>query len=592
MFTTRPELLGTFGMVASTHWLASATGMAILEKGGNAFDAAAATAFALQIVEPHLNGPGGEVPAIVHDAKSGKTKVLCGQGVAPAKATEAYYCSLGLGLVPGTGFLAATVPGSFDAWMLLLRDHGTLAPRAVLEPAIALAGGGYPVVPAIPQAIESVAELHRVHWPSSAAVYQPGGKIPEAGTLFRNPDVAATYAGIVKEAEAAGGARERQIEAARTAWSRGFVAEAIDRFCRTPLMDTSGERHAGVITADDMARWQASWEEPLSYRYGRYTVLKCGPWSQGPVLLQQLALLKSLGLDRSDPMTPEFVHTVVECAKLAFADREAYYGDPNFTTVPMETLLSDAYNDGRRQRLGKEASMELAAGQVPGYSPRVDWAKPSSDKRDYDRSGAGEPTMARTGTHGNDTCHLDVIDRHGNMISATPSGGWLQSSPVVPGLGFSLSTRGQLFSLDERGPNGIKPGKRPRTTLTPSMALRDGEPYVAFGTPGGDQQDQWSLLFFLHVAHHGMNLQESIECPAFHTEHFPSSFYPRESKPGRVVVEGRFHPGTVDELKRRGHAVEAGPDWSEGRLSAVGKDGPLMKAGANPRGMQGYAIGR
>jgi gamma-glutamyltranspeptidase/glutathione hydrolase len=178
------------------------------------------------------------------------------------------------------------------------------------------------------------------------------------------------------------------------------------------------------------------------------------------------------------------------------------------------------------------------------------------------------------------------------MISATPSGGWLQSSPVVPGLGFCITTRGQLFSVDEKGPNGIKPGKRPRTTLTPTFLHRDGEAYCAFGTPGGDQQDQWSVLFFLHHAHHGMNLQESIECPAFHTEHFPNSFYPRESKPGRVVLEGRFHPAVAEELARRGHKVEVGPEWSEGRLSAASKDGPLLKAAANPRGMQGYAIGR
>jgi gamma-glutamyltranspeptidase/glutathione hydrolase len=208
------------------------------------------------------------------------------------------------------------------------------------------------------------------------------------------------------------------------------------------------------------------------------------------------------------------------------------------------------------------------------------------------RAGTGEPTMARTGTHGNDTCHLDVIDKHGNMVSATPSGGWLQSSPTIPGLGFCLTTRGQLFSLDERGPNGIKGGKRPRTTLTPSFAHRDGEPYLAFGTPGGDQQDQWSLQFFLRVAHHRMNLQEAIDCPAFHTEHFPSSFYPREAFPGKVVLEGRFHPGVADELKRRGHKVEMGPEWSEGRLSAAAKDGEVFKAAAKPRGMLGYAAGR
>jgi gamma-glutamyltranspeptidase/glutathione hydrolase len=604
MFTTRPEILGTFGVVASTHWLATATGMAILEKDGNAFDAACATAFVLQLVEPHLNGPGGEVPIILHHAGTRATRVICGQGTAPAKATIAHYRSLGLEIVPGTGFLAATVPGSFDAWMLMLRDYGTKTVRDVLSPVIAMAERGYPLVARIPASIEGVAELFIKEWKSSAAVYLPGGSVPKPGSLFRNRDMAATYTRIVKEAEAAGGDRVRQIEAARAAWYRGFVAEAIDKFVKTESMDTSGRRNAGVMTADDLGRWQATYENPLTYQYGRYTVSKCGPWSQGPVFLQQLAILKSLGIDGSDPVGPDFVHTVVEAAKLAFADREAFYGDPNFVKVPMDALLSDAYNAERARLVGDRASLELRPGKVPGFDGRVDYALAASQIRpkDFDRIlGIGEPTMAKEkqkeplhmrGAAAGDTCHVDVVDRHGNMVSATPSGGWLSSSPVIPGFGFPLSTRGQMFWLDDSAPNRLEPGKRPRTTLTPSFAHRDGEAYMPFGTPGGDQQDQWQVTFFLHHVHHGMNLQQAIDCPNFHTEHFPSSFYPRGAKPGKLVMEGRFPKETIEALKKRGHDIDVGMDWSEGRLSAAAKDGEILKAAANPRGMQGYAIGR
>ena len=600
MFTTRPEILGTFGVVASTHWLASASGMAILEKGGNAFDAAATTGFMLQLVEPHLNGPGGEVPIILHHAKTKATRVLCGQGVAPAKATLAHFRGLGLDIMPGTGFLATTTPGSFDAWMVMLRDYGTKSVRDVLSPVISYAENGYPLVPRIPQAIEGVADLFRTEWKTSAAIYLPGGDIPKPGTLFKNRDIAAMYTRIVKEAEAAGADRVKQIEAARTAWYRGFVAEAIDRFVRTEILDSSGRRNAGVMTADDLAGWQATYEQPLAYQYGRYTVNKCGPWSQGPTFLQQLAILKHLGIDGTDPVGPDFVHKVVEVAKLAFADREAYYGDPNFVKVPMEALLSDAYSAARAKLVGDRASYDLVPGKVPGFDNRIDYALAASQARpkDFDTLGAGEPTMQGKkplhlrGAAAGDTCHVDAIDQWGNMVSATPSGGWLQSSPVVPGLGFQLGTRGQMFWIDDTAPNRLEPGKRPRTTLTPSLAHRDGEAYMPFGTPGGDQQDQWQVMFFLHHVHHGMNLQASIDCPAFHTEHFPSSFYPRGAKPGRVVVEGRFPKATVDALKARGHDVEVGGDWSEGRLSAAAKDGELLKAAANPRGMQGYAVGR
>jgi gamma-glutamyltranspeptidase/glutathione hydrolase len=589
-FTTRPEIEGTFGVVASTHWIATAIGMATLEKGGNAFDAAVATAFTLQVVEPHLNGPGGDVPAIAYDVRRGKPEVICGQGPAPGRATIAHYRREGLDLVPGTGLLAACVPGTFETWMLMLRDYGTLALRDVLAPAIGYAQSGYPLVERTNATIATVAEHFRAYWPTSAAVYLPNNAVPPTGTLFANPTLAATYLRILNEAESAGGDRIAQIERARQSWSQGFVAQAIDNFCRTQdVMDTSGQCHRGVLTADDMARWTPRVEAPLTYDYSRYTVCKTGPWGQGPVMLQQLALLKGFDLDGLDPLSADFIHLQVECAKLAYADREAFYGDPDFVEVPTATLLSDAYNSERRKLVSDTASPELRPGSIEGFGAVIKLSRASAPAA---AAGAGEPTVGRLGGTRGDTVHFDIIDSAGNMVSATPSGGWLQSSPVIPELGFCLGTRAQMFWLDEGHPAALAPGKRPRTTLSPTLALRDGEPYLAWGTPGGDQQDQWITQFFLRHVHAKQNLQEAIDAPAWHSEHFPSSFWPRAARPGVLVVEGRVPPETTGELKRRGHIVEVGPDWSEGRLTAAARDGRRRRAAANPRGMQGYAAGR
>jgi gamma-glutamyltranspeptidase/glutathione hydrolase len=592
-FTTRPEIEGTFGVVTSTHWIATAVGMATLEKGGNAFDAGVATAFTLQVVEPHLNGPGGDVPIIVHDVKRGRTEVICGQGPAPAGATIAHYRKEGLEMVPGTGLLAACIPGTFEAWMLLLRDYGTLRLRDVLEPAISYAQNGYPLVERVSATIATVEQLFRQHWPTSAAVYLPDGKVPEPGTLFTNPKLAETYTRILREAESAGSDRVVQIQRARKAWSQGFVAEAIDRFCRTQeIMDVSGSPHRGVLTGDDMARWQAHVEAPLTYDYGRYTVCKAGAWSQGPVMLQQLALLKGFNLDGLDPAGPDFIHLQTECAKFAYADRETFYGDPNFTEVPMNVLLSDSYNDQRRKLISQTASLEFLPGSIEGFGAAIKLRRQEGQREAVGAMGAGEPTVGRFGEVRGDTVHFDIIDQAGNMISGTPSGGWLQSSPVIPELGFCLGSRAQMFWLEEGHPAALAPGRRPRTTLSPTMALRDGEPYLAWGSPGGDQQDQWITQFFLRHVHAGLNLQEAIDAPAWHSEHFPISFWPRTARPGVLVVENRVPKATSDELKRRGHIVEIGPDWSEGRLTAASRVGRRRRAAANPRGMQGYAAGR
>jgi gamma-glutamyltranspeptidase/glutathione hydrolase len=561
-FTTRPELRGTFGMVASTHWLASAAGMGVLERGGNAFDAAVAAGFALQVVEPHLNGPGGDLPAILYDAEGDEVVVLCGQGTAPHAATIDAFRQRGLDLIPGTGLLPAVVPGAFGGWLLMLERFGTWRLADVLEFAIGFADDGFPVIPSITRIIREVEEVFRTDWPSSAEVFLPA---PEPGTLFRSPGVAATYRRILEEAR--GGTREQEIACARDAWYRGFVAGAIDDFVRA---------HDGLLRADDLAGWEATLEQPTSLDYRGHTVFKTGPWGQGPVFLQQLALLEGFDLAAAAPA--ELVHTVVECAKLAFADREAWYGDPGFTDVPLKLLLSKEYAEQRRELVTDAASAEFRPG---GDDPRL--PAPVSGAV---AAGAGEPTRA------SDTCHVDVADRWGNLVSATPSGGWLWSSPVVPELGFPLGTRAQMFWLEEGLPNSLEPGKRPRTTLSPSLAFRGGDPYLAFGTPGGDQQDQWSLNFFLHHVDRGLDLQAAIDAPNFDTNHFPSSFHPRESKPLEIEVEARFGDEVVRELRERGHEVEVTGGWSLGRVSAVAREDGLLKAAANPRGMQGYAVGR
>lgn len=596
-FTTRPTLRGNFGMSASTHWLATASAQSVLERGGNAFDAAVAGAFVLHVVEPHLNGPGGDMTGVFATAdRPGEPLVLMGQGPAPTAATVEHYRSEGLDLVPGAGALAAAVPGAVDAWLLLLRDHGTWSLADVLAYAIGYARDGHEILPRVRDTIATVAELFTEHWPSSAAQWMPGGAVPEAGTLLRNEPHAALLDRLAAAAEATQGSRADGIDAARDSWA-DIVGREAEVFLAAPHRHSSGTDHAGVLAAADLQGFRAGYEPAAAFTFRGHTIAKTGPWGQGPALLLTLAILEGFDDEYLDPSTELGAHTILEAQKLAIADREAYFGD---TDVPLEHLLSPDYAAERRDLISESASHEFRPGTVPGHTPfipplRTEYTPPATaDGAKTGFAGIGEPTVQPSGETRGDTCHLDVVDRWGNMVSATPSGGWLQSSPAIPALGFCLGTRLQMTWLEEGGPSTLVPGRRPRTTLTPTLVLKDGQAISAVGSPGGDQQDQWQLLYLLRTIVGGYTPQQAIDAPALHTTSIPGSFWPRTWTPGGAVVEDRLGEEVIAGLEARGHVVTRAGDWALGRLSAVVRDPATgqLAAAANPRGAQGYAAGR
>ena len=598
--TTRPEMWGSRGVASSTHWLASAAGAAMYEHGGNAFDAAVAAGLVLQVLEPHLNGLGGDVSILVHDAKTGGTRALCGQGPMPASASIEAYRRHGLDYVPGSGLLAATVPGAFGAWMRMLDEYGTLSARTVMQPAIHYASTGAPLLPKAAEMIAAVQPVFSEHWQESARVYlDRDGRAPRAGQRWRNPDLAGTYSRLLSEGEAGGGSREAIIRATCEAYYHGFVAETIDAYVsHNAVLDATGEAHAGFLTGDDLSGWSAEDEATVSLAFRDQVVHKAGPWSQGPIFPQQLALLGDL--DPVDFLSAEHLHLVTEAAKLALADREAWYGDPHFTEDVTARLLDPAYNAQRRALIGDTASLELRPGVVDGRSPHLpDLPLTELDATDppwlvqlQEGVPVTVPTaMLATQTSG-DTCFVTTADRRGNLVAATPSGGWLKSSPVLPGLGFALGTRGQMAWLDAAHPNALAGGKRPRTTLSPTIVDHAGGGGLAFGTPGGDQQDQWTLQAFLAHTVFGLGLQESVEAPTFHTEHAPTSFAPRRAAPGTITVEAGVGERTIAELEARGHDVRVVDDRTLGKVcfSAAGED--ACRAAASPNGSQAYAVAR
>ncbi len=534
--------MSTRGVVAAGHYLAAAAGLDVLRRGGNAIDAAAATSFCLNLLEPHQNGLGGEVPTLVYSASEKRVFAISGMGWSPAAFTIDWCREHKIDLIPGDGYLPACVPATVDTWAAALARFGTMRFSQVLAPAIDLAENGFPMYQELCGTISSHADRFRGLYTSTASIYLPTGRIPEVGGVLRNPDFAQTMKLLCRaEEDAAHKGRIAGIQAASDAFHRGPIAERIAAFIAdNPVPDASGSSHSGLLSYEDIAQWHARVEEPLTVSYRGLDVHKCSSWSQGPVFLQQLTILEGFDLAKMDP--PDYVHTWIECAKLAFADREAYYGDPLFDDVPFDVLLSRDYADERGELIGREASMELRPGDAGRSIP---------DRVSFDVLADNRAALGFTG----DTTHLDVIDREGNMVSATPSGGWFHTSPVIPGLGFCLGTRGQMFFLDPRRPNALAPRKRPRCTLTPTIVTCRGEPYLAFGTPGGDGQDQWTLQFFLNYVDLGMDLQHALDAPHFDTNHFPSSFYPRAADPGGVNLDRRFPAELIEELKRRGHQV-------------------------------------
>jgi gamma-glutamyltranspeptidase / glutathione hydrolase len=590
----RPLLAGSFGMAATTHWIATAVAQAVLERGGNACDAAVAAGFVLHIVEPHLNGPGGDMVALISPA-GGETRVVVGQGPAPGGATLEHYRSLGLDFVPGSGALASAVPGAVPAWLQILREHGTWDIADVLEYAIHYAEAGQPLGPLASSAIAAVAGLFREHWPTSAAVWLVDGEVPPPGYMLGNPAYAGTLRRLLAAADTAGRDRAARIDAVHREWSQGFVARAAAGFAARAHRHSDGGDHAGVIETGDFARFRVTSEEPLRLDFRGTTVVKASFWAQGPVLLQALAILGNFGDADLDPSTGRGIHTIAEALKLAMADRDAYYGDTRGDHDLLRYLITPEYGKARAALITGEASGQWRPGQVPGAAPyRPPLRTITEAGARATAAGTGEPTVRATGQTNGDTVHLDVVDRWGNFVSATPSGGWLQSNPAIPGLGFCLGTRLQMTWLDAASPSALAPGTRPRTTLSPTILERAGQPVSALGSPGGDQQDQWQLLYLLRRLAGGYNPQQAIEAPMFHTTAVAQSFWPRQWTPRGLIVEDRVGADVIEALRARGHDVTVSGPWTLGRLTAVERDPDTgqVRAAANPRGAQGYAAGR
>jgi gamma-glutamyltranspeptidase/glutathione hydrolase len=574
----RPVVYGSHLAVTCGHYLGSMAGMQMMAKGGNAVDAGVAAVFAQMVLEPQSAGFGGECPILVYTPDEGKVLAINGNCRAPAAATIEAYRALGVKLIPGDGFLAAGVPATPAALILALDRFGTLKLGDVLEPAIYLAGNGFGMYEALRNQIVDMSKRFVTEWPSSAELFLPGGHAPGTGELFRNPGLGATYRKLVEAERSAGGSRQKGLRAALERFYQGDIARAIVKFQQeTRTSHDGGIVSSGLLTLEDLATYHAWVEPPVSTAYRGVTVYKCGPWTQGPVFLQQLNLLEGFNLHQMGVLSADYIHTVIECSKLAFADREQYYGDPRFTTVPLDGLLSKEYAAARRTLVNDiRASLEMRPGDPVNGKPLLDPSR------------VWPQLSWRGGTTG-----TRAADRHGNIFSATPSGGWLRSSPIIPGLGFCLGSRMQMFWLEPRHPSSLAPKKQPRTTLTPSIAVMGDDTYIAFGTPGGDQQDQWTLQFFLNTVDFGLNIQEAADLPSFHSQHLPGSFYPRAANPGQLVVEASVPPQVVEDLKRRGHDVVVARAWSQGNVTAARFDRStgVIQAAATCRGQKAYAVG-
>jgi len=541
--------------VAAGHDAGAEAALRLWTDTGNIFDAAVAATLALGVVEPHLFGLGGEVTGLVR--VNGETKVLAGATRAPRAMTPAAFGGLGLDVIPGEGLLSAGPPAVLHALLLLLADHGQASFSRVAQPAIELAEDGFEVGELLAEVIDQAADVFRDLWPTSAEIWMPGGAPPKPGTIIRQPAIAESLRRL-------GNAGDDGLEAVLVELRTGFVAQAILEFGSETRRDSCGE-HRSFLSSSDLETFGVGWEAPVTWtdRHGR-TVCKAGPWTQGPMLLQQLALMEAGGWDRLSPLDADFLHATVETLKLAFADREGYFGDPAFVSTPIAHLLSGDYVRERAASVDMGTAGDPSPGRVQPDS------RPWSTEAHRERGATG------------DTTHLDLADEEGNLVAFTPSGGWF-ASPVIPALGFPLGTRCQTFWLDPAHPNHLQPGKRPRTTLTPTIVLEEGRPRYALGTPGGDTQDQIQAQM-LHALAAGMTPEEVVELPTVVTNHAPSSFYPHGSEPQGVDVESRIDGSVAAALAERGHrTADAGP-WAHGRphVIEVRPDG-LMRAAVSRR---------
>ncbi len=580
---TRQVIMGRRGVVVSGHHQASDAGLTMIKNGGNAVDAGVATILAQAVVEFDRFGIGGEVPILIYVAREKKVVAISGQGVAPEAATIEWFKSHDIPGIPGEGFLPATVPAVIDSLLLALERYGTMSLAEVAAPAIDLAENGFPMYGSFQHHIYEQERRFRGEWASSGKVFLPEGRVPAIGENFAQKDLARTLKRLVEaEASQKHVSRAAGLAAAHDLFYKGDIAREIVAFQREfKVRDEAGFVSAGLLRESDLARSRARVEEPAKTTYRGIEVYKPGFWSQGPVLLEALNLLEGSDLRSLGHNSADYIHLVAEAMKLAFADREWYYADPDFVGVPEEGLLSKAYAAERRKLIDtRTPSLEMRPGDPYAFDSRKIAHNPIPASIPFRPAEGGT-----TGTR--------VADADGNVFSATPSGGWFRHSPILEGLGFVLGTRGQIFWLDADKANSLQPGKRPRTSLTPSLALKDGKPFLAWGTPGGDIQDQVNLQVLLNIVDFGMNIQDAIEAPLFQIFDFPSSFYPRSAAPGQMIIEKRVPESVIEALTARGHLVRPVSPWSLGDATALQVDvdhGVLMGA-AGPRRDKSYALG-
>ena len=564
-----PRLFGMNGAVTSEHYLAANAGADVLKAGGNAVDAAVAAVLVEGVVNPHQHTMGGECPMIIQMVDRQDPIVINGNTAAPAEASVENYKKRGYTDVPDTGILAAGVPAAIGACTTALEKFGTMSFADVSDRARQLVRDGFPIhrgtlfMPDF--GVDENQEVFRNDWPNTGKVYLPNDTLPQPGQLIKNPALADVFESLVSAERSAGGNREQGIAAARSAFYRGDIAGAI--------ANHSNERD-GFLQRSDLESYETRIESPVSVTFNEFQVFKCGPWNQGPALLQTLSILKNFAIGDLAHNSTEYLHIVIEAVKLAFADREQWYGDPDFTDVPIEGLLSDRYGKLRSQLIDLEKASEEI---IPGDPVRQIAALPIAERMG-----------GRSWGHG--TVHVDAVDREGNMVAATPSGGWLKSSEVVDALGVPLGNRLMTFYLDpENHPGVIAPFKRPRTTISPTLVYRQGNPWMVYGSMGGDQQDQWMLQFVLNRVVFDMTIAQAIEAPKFSSHHFPGYFAPHEFDKKQVSIEERVGKEVLSGLSALGHVVEPVPDWTEGYLLAIERDFEtgLLEAGYDPRGSKG-----